>query len=134
MAVVGVDGVASRQAQLTFAIARHALVDLAETFHTPPTSHRRDRLPPETLKQLRSALADSGVRLREDAVADQKLAELRGLYEPFVDALAKHLLIPVPPWVATADALDNWQTTAWGRISARKTSALFSMSQDDGHP
>ncbi len=134
LAVVGVDGVVHRQAQLTFAIARHALVDLAETFHTPPTPPHPDRLPPETLRQLRSALADSGVRLREGIDAERQLAELRRLYEPFVNALAKHLLIPIPPWVATADALDNWQTTAWGRISARKTSALFSRSQDDGHP
>jgi hypothetical protein len=134
LAVVGVDGVTHRQAQLTFAIARHALVDLAETFHTPPTPPQPDRLPPETLKQLRSALADSGVRLCEGDDADRKLAELRRLYEPFVNALAKFLLIPIPPWVVSADALDNWQTTAWGRISARKSSALFSRSQDDGHP
>jgi hypothetical protein len=134
LVLAGVDGVVPRQAQLTFAIARHALVDLAETFRTPPDSPQPDRLPPESLKQLRSALADAGVRLREGADADQKLAELRGLYEPFVNALAKHLLIPIPPWVTTADRLDNWQISAWDRISARRTSALFSWSQDDEHP
>ncbi len=134
LALVGIEGVSHRQAQLTFAIARHALVDLSETFHTPPSHPRPDRLPPETLVQLRSSLADSGVVLREGMEVEEKLTQLRQLYEPFVNALAKHLLIPIPPWVVADGSLDNWQTSAWGRISARKTSALFSRSHDDGHP
>lgn len=79
-------------------------------------------------------MADSGVELREGDDADRKLAELRSLYEPFVNALAEFLLIPIPPWVVSADALDNWQTSAWGMISAHKTRALFSRFGDDGHP
>jgi len=41
----GIDGVSPRQAQLTFAIARHACADLAQIFNTPPNAPGVDRLP-----------------------------------------------------------------------------------------
>jgi hypothetical protein len=34
--IAGIDGAPVRQAELTFAMARHALVDLAQIFNTPP--------------------------------------------------------------------------------------------------
>ena len=43
--IAGVQGQEARQAQLTFAMARHALVDLSQIFNRRPT-HRRARPPP----------------------------------------------------------------------------------------
>ena len=42
--------------------------------------------------------------------------ELRLLYEPYVVALSELLLMPLPPWILPANAIDNWKTSAWGRI------------------
>ena len=43
--IAGVDGPDSYQARLTFAMARHAAVDLALVFQTPPLPPQPDRLP-----------------------------------------------------------------------------------------
>lgn len=130
LVIVGVDGAAERQAELTFAMARHAVVDLAQTFNMPPRAPVPDRLPPDELTRLRSTLADSGVRLRQDAAADAKLPKLRRMYEPYVNALAEFLFMPLPRWTPASAVVDNWQTSAWGRISAR-TAASTSIGTDD---
>jgi hypothetical protein len=46
---------------------------------------------------------------------EARLAELRAMYEPFVNALALHLLFPLPAFVPDKPAVDNWQTSAWTR-------------------
>src|SRR3989449_4361380 len=45
----GVDGADGHQARLTFAMARHAAVDLGLVFQTPPQPPQLDRLPPADL-------------------------------------------------------------------------------------
>jgi hypothetical protein len=47
-----VDAGGRREAQLTFAMARHAVGDLAQVFHAPPARAMPDRLPPLKLAQL----------------------------------------------------------------------------------
>jgi hypothetical protein len=103
------------QAQLTFAMARHAAVDLALIFRTAPRAPAEDRLPPDRLAQLRSGLRKAGHELRDGPAVDAKLAELRGLYEGFVNALAGYFLFPLPDVVPGAPRPDNWQTTPWTR-------------------
>src|SRR5579863_1034644 len=49
------------QARLTFAISRHAVVDLAEVLRVPPSHPSKDRLPPEDLGKLRELVVQSGV-------------------------------------------------------------------------
>ncbi len=115
--IVGIAGAPARQAQLTFAMARHAVADLALTFRKRPRRPAQDRLSPEDLSRVRQTLAAAGVRLREGNAAEQRLAELRDMYEPYLNALAEYLCIDLPPWIVASDAADNWQRTAWGRIS-----------------
>jgi hypothetical protein len=100
------------QAQLTFAIARHTAVDLALVFKTAPRAPA-NRLPPERLSGLRVRLRAAGLVLAEGEAVDAKLAELRELYEPFVNALADALLFRLPPIVPDKPPVDNWQSTAW---------------------
>ena len=50
--IAGVQGHEARQAQLTFAMARHAMVDLAQIFSLAPVNDAPDRLPPERYEQL----------------------------------------------------------------------------------
>ncbi len=103
------------QAQLTFAMARHAAVDLALVFKRPPIAPIPDRLPAERLLRLRELLAAAGLPLQDGPAVDQKLAELRAMYEPFVNALALHFLFALPPILPDKPAVDNWQTSAWTR-------------------
>jgi hypothetical protein len=102
------------QPQLTFAMARHALVDLALVFQVPPTAPEQDRLPIDKLRQLQQQLQEAGLEVQTAPGNDAKLAELRALYEPFAHALARHFLLRMPPMVAD-QTVDNWQTSAWTR-------------------
>ena len=114
--ITGIKGVPSRQAQLTFAMARHAAVDLTQIYSTPPTPPNPDRLPPDSLALVRSTLSAAGLEPKDDEAADKQLANLREMYEPFVNALSIHLLMRLPDWIPPAGVPDAWQTTAWDRF------------------
>jgi hypothetical protein len=101
------------QTQLTFAMARHATVDLALVFKTPPQPPEPDRLPPPRWQRLCESLHQAGLELREGPAVEKKMAELRATYEPFVNALARRLLFTVPAWLPDHAVVDNWQTSAW---------------------
>lgn len=130
--IAGVDGACARQAELTFAIARHAVVDLSQVFGTPPRQDAQDRLPPADLVRLRRHLLQSGLRLRQSDEADGKLVELRRKYEPYVEALGAYLLMAVPPWWDQRRYPDNWQTTAWEK-SGSEISAESPVPATDDH-
>jgi len=114
-AIVSLEGACERQAQLTFAITRHAVVDLAQIFNCPPREPEQDRLPVTQWDTLCSGLREAGLKVREESAAQQELSQLRRMYEPYVYSLSKHLHVMVPPWIPAPKALDNWQTSAWGR-------------------
>jgi len=99
-----------RQARLTFAMARHAVVDLAQLFNYHPGEHA-DRLPPDEFKRLRSALLAAGLEL--DDPEGNRLAKLRRMYEPYIQSLADYLNMTLPVWIPPAARKDNWETTAW---------------------
>lgn len=111
----GIEGTCARQAQLTFAMARHAVVDLTLIFYTPPEDPRPDRLPPERLDRLRAALEASGLRLRDNRESDARLSELRKMYEPYVYCLSRYFHLALPPWIYESVPMDNWQQSAWER-------------------
>ena len=118
LVLVGVDGAPAWQAKLTFAMARHAVVDLAQVFRTAPSAPESciTRLDPGDLERIREILERNSAHLEEGEAAEAKLAELRSMYEPYVFALSELLLMPLPPWILGEDAIDNWKTSAWGRI------------------
>src|SRR5881396_943565 len=115
LVMVGIEGACARQAGLTFAMARHAVVDLAQVLGRPPVGSAPDRLPASELARLRTGLAAVGVVLHAGDGAEDKVAELRRMYEPYVAALAQHLLMPLPAWRAGVEPHENWRTSAWGR-------------------
>jgi hypothetical protein len=106
------------QTQLTFAMARHAAVDLALVIHTPPRPVEPDRLPAEAWQRLGEQLRVAGLELRQGPAVEAKLAELRGMYEPFVNALAHYFRFQLPPLFSEKTSVDNWQTSAWTRRTA----------------
>ena len=115
--IAGTEGAIARQARLTFAIARHAVVDLAQVFSTPPQAPP-DRLPAPVLGRLRAELEAAGMPLAGGAEVDTRLADLRRMYEPYAIALSRHLLQPLPEWHYETRRRDNWQTSAWDKTSA----------------
>src|SRR5258706_232382 len=72
----------SYQAQLTFAMARHAAVDVGLVLKTPPMHLAQERLPEAERQRLHEVLRQAGVQLRTGAEGDAKLGELRHMYEP----------------------------------------------------
>src|SRR5881275_1531021 len=126
--IVGLEGWCARQAELTFAMARHAVVDLAQVFSTPPR-RMEERLSAAQLARLRERLASGGLALRSRPDFEPRLTELRRMYEPYVEALAHHLAVPLPPWVREAARPDNWQTSAWDRVV--RLPARGSVAEDD---
>lgn len=115
LVMVGAEEAGARQARLTFAMARHAVVDLAQVFSTTPRTAPEERLPPAALARLRAALAAADFPLAAGEVVEGRLAELRKMYEPYVAALSAFLQEPLPAWHYEAPRRDNWQATAWDR-------------------
>jgi hypothetical protein len=110
--IAGVSGQEARQAQLTFAMARHAVVDLAQILSRKPVTSAYDRLPPESSAQLYDLLCQSGVNVCRDVHSVERLSEMRALYEGYAESLARYLNMPLPPWVADHPVKDNWRTVA----------------------
>lgn len=108
------------QAKLTFAISRHAVVDLAQVLNCPPKRIDGERLPADELRKLHTLLIAASLSecCEDDREEDeQRLADLRHMYEPYVAALSERLLMPVGKWVPSKTIVDNWRTSAWARIS-----------------
>lgn len=104
------------QAQLTFAISRHAVSDLAQILRVHPQPPSPDRLPSEDLPQVRKLLMQCGIP-GCTAAGDAKLSELRAMYEPHLNALSAFLLMPLPSWGVHAAAR---RRTIWDRITSEE--------------
>jgi len=110
LVTVGIEGVAEWQAHVTFAIARHAAVDLAQVFRVR-LEDSANRLSGADLESLRRQLEAVGLRPARSPEADARLHELRRSYEPFLAGLSDFLLMPLPPWWRAQPGRDNWQTS-----------------------
>lgn len=108
----------ARQAQLTFAMARHALVDLSQTLGLQPVSAPEDRLPVERYRLIYDSLCQLGVRVCQDEQSSDRLHELRTMYEGYAEALSRYLAMPMPPFFLEHAKKDNWQTVARVRAAA----------------
>jgi Ion channel len=125
LVIVGIEGIHPGQARLTFAMARHAAVDLAQVVYATYDPVWPDRLPDEDFKALRQSLADAGLRLRDTEEARQKLIKLRSMYEPYLHATAVRLMVSLPPWRNLVKTRDNWQAGPWDRIIQAKGLAIL---------
>lgn len=130
--IAGVETANLYQAQLTFAIARHAAVDLALVLRTPPIFGDSGRFSADHWRRLKVQLEEAGMHVREGPAAEQKLAKLRNMYEPFVAALSNWLRYDLPEVFPEKTAVDNWQTSAWTRRTAG-IGELAAMNAVDDH-
>ncbi|MGH9325837.1 MAG: potassium channel family protein [Terriglobia bacterium] len=111
------------QAQLTFAIARHAVVDLSQVINSPPEHLRNDRFSETLQEEIRRRLAEVGMALAEGG-ENGSLATLREMYEPYLAGMSRRFMLPLPPWSQPHPNLDNWQRSGWKNIRA-------SLADDD---
>lgn len=130
--ISGIRGHEARQAQLTFAMARHALVDLAQNFSLQPCNDAPDRLPPERYQALYDLLCQSGVSVCRDNLSSERLREMRALYEGYAEALSRYLFMPLPQWIAEHPHKDNWMTVA--KVRAKTESANPPDSEQPQRP
>jgi ion channel len=126
------DGTAKWQSQLTFAIARHAVVDLAEVLRVPASRPTKDRLAPAEVVQVRNLLVECRASNKCGESGDKKLAELREMYEPYLNGLSLRLLMPLPSWGVGHNFVENWKRSAWGKISSGPEGSGRSSSES-GH-
>ncbi len=118
-----IEGPSSRQAQLTFVMARHALIDLGQVFEvTKKTAGQPavefDRLPAKDFYHLCDALGENHLRLCGDPAAAKRLNTIRAMYEPPALALSEYLRMPLPVWVAPPKVNDQWSVLTKLRTDA----------------
>jgi hypothetical protein len=133
-----VEGTPSRQAQLTFVMARHALIDLGHVFHIEEhkawqRQAEMDRLPPKDFYRLCEALGDNHLRLCGDPAAAKRLNTIRALYEPHAFALSEYLRMPLPVWVAPPKENDQWSILTRLRTDAETALRGRSSPPDSYH-
>jgi len=127
------EGALRWQAELTFAISRHALVDLAQVLAVPPQSASVERFDALILTELREILGAAGAPLCKARAAEETLKQLRQMYEPFLFGFSEQLLMPLPVWGAGRAMVDNWRTSAWGRVSTAASFAPVPEVEDNEH-
>jgi hypothetical protein len=98
------------RARLTFALARHAVIDLCAVLSLNPMPGPADRLGPDEAERLERFLSKVGVRLRSDESSIAEFASLRATYEPYVQALSSRVMMPLPEWVPREGAVDHGHT------------------------
>lgn len=139
-----VEGTPARQAQLTFAMARHALIDLGHVFHLEQAEawhlqNGHDRLPPEEFARLCEALGDISIRICGDPASAQRLHTIRALYESHAQALSEYLRMSLPTWIPEPRAKDQWRTISRLRseaeavLHASHISTHATIHHDDEH-
>jgi hypothetical protein len=111
--ITSLQGTPVRQAQLTFAIARHALVDLVIVFNLKEKKIwqdqlKIDRLPSGDFRKLCGLLSSTDIELCGDPASEERLRSIRALYEPYAHALAEYLAMPLAKWVAEPKTTDQW--------------------------
>lgn len=122
LVIVGVDGIDTFQARLTFAIGRHALVDLSQALRVEPDPEFGTALAPAEHEALNEWLVGAGVPISRGADATRRLTELRALYVPYASRLSRALSMPLAPALPPSRTRYNWETSAWARTA-----------DDDGH-
>ena len=123
--ITGIEGIHPGQARLTFAMARHAAVDLAQVVNARYDPLAPDRLSDADYQAVRDTLTAAGLKLRAGDEARAKLNKLRSMYEPYLHSTAKNLMVALPPWKHPAKMRDNWQAGPWDRMIQAKGLAVL---------
>ncbi len=109
------EGEPVRQAQLTFAMGRHVLIDIGHIFkidHKLAPTRAEDRLPDEIFRELCASLDGMHLKLCTGIDARRRLNDIRNLYEPSATLLASYLHLSLPKFLPDPSKRDAWKTIA----------------------
>ncbi len=113
--MTGFKGVRTFRARLAFSTARQAVIEMGRVFQAGALPLEEDRLLCEDYQRMRRDLAEAGLEFADESDAEQKLAAFRNTYEPFLNGLARYLVLSLPVWLPDGNLLDNWQTNPRGK-------------------
>jgi hypothetical protein len=133
LVLVGVSEMKPLQARMTFAMARHVVVEMGRSLHVAPKRNPPNRLSHEDFLRIEDLFQAAGVKWSGGAGAEETLAALRATYEPMLHSLADYLLIPLPPWVAgEGEGADHWEQGRRGSIASRLVEDLSARTDPNG--
>jgi hypothetical protein len=118
-----------RRAERTFAMARHASVDLCLIIWAPPVEQTVNRLPDDQAREL------FALRAPDEPIADPyaRLTQLRELYEPFLISLASYFQFRLPAYFPDRAVADNWQTSPWMKRAPRIGELPQAPTDEESH-
>lgn len=99
------------QAQATYAMCRHVVVDLSYILDDPPDAKMLSRTTPQIIAELERAANLAGSIPAPNFAAE--LEAHRAKYEPYLIGLARDLHFTLPAWIPMEHVLDNWERSAW---------------------
>ena len=124
--LVGVKELPPLQARMTFTMARQVVVEMARSFEIEPSRYDGgDRLPSDAYAQMLAAFEGAGLAWDGGQDGEMTLLALRATYEPLLDGLARHLLLPLPGWIPEKDALDHSERGHRGLLARRLVDRLL---------
>ena len=135
--ITTIEGPATRQAQLTFAVGRHVLVDLGHVFHREKHEAALRESPPRRLEdeeylRLCAALTDTGFSLCRDLEVRHRLVAIRKLYEPHAESLAEYLRLDLPAW-APLPPDPARRPNLWNSVAALRSPAAAEADRLTSH-
>ncbi|HYP13460.1 MAG TPA: hypothetical protein VEQ63_06025, partial [Bryobacteraceae bacterium] len=129
LALVGIKGISTFQARMTFATANLAITELGRVFNVQPENFAKDRLPSTSFSAMRARLEAAGLFFLDDEMAEAKLLDFRSTYEPLLNGLSQYFLLDLPAWCASDKQLDNWQHGSGGRMAKELVEAAPSGAE-----
>ncbi|MEO6829400.1 MAG: potassium channel family protein [Acidobacteriaceae bacterium] len=127
--IATVEGEAARQAQQTFVMARHAVIDLAHVFSLKGAATLEDRLPPGRVEEVCDQLAQVGFSLCSASTSIERLRELRGMYEPQAAMLGQMLMQPLPAFSPEPGKRSNWSIVSSLRLQTEASLSAGTRGQ-----
>ena len=96
------------------------MIEMGRVFQAGVATTDTDRLPAEKFERLRLELDLAGLEFAENSgqlSPEEKLTAFRQTYEPFLHALARYLVLPLPDWLPVGTGIDNWQNNPRGKTA-----------------
>ncbi len=109
--MLSAEGELQHQAQATFAMARHTLIDSTKVLRVNLPHDTCERLSPEDLRTIREMAVKEGAAVHAEALDFEKVSRVLQSYEQYSSALSDYLLMALPP-LLQKDSRDNWKVSS----------------------
>jgi len=124
LVLVGLEGVPTLQARMTFTMGRQILVEMARSLRVRPSPYTGgNRLDGDAFRLLEVRLAEAALPWTT-AEAEDLLTALRATYEPLLAGLADYLLLPLQGFSAADETRDHWSRGHRGTLARRLIAEL----------